>query len=540
MRKKGMTKRIMALILSVIMLLSLAGCSGGGNKNNTDNSTTTNQGSSDTGSKDTAIDTSKHEVINFLVLGNKPTNGRLEAMLKELNKILTEKVNAELQLTYVEWADWQTQYNVQLLSGDTSLDIITTATDWLYAWENTQKGAFLPLSDDMLKTYAPKTYAQVSADNDWDICKYNGEVYFIPEDHYTQYTNHGMFYRGDWAKEAGLADGTVSKFEDLTTYFKYIKDNKEGVIPWDANKGSGEILSAYIQSHTDFRTLIGVNAGNYAFWATKPGDATVSAPMMEDDTIYAAADLMKQWNDMGVWREDVLNYDGDSREELYAGTTGADQHHSQTFYSQVKPNMDIKQPGSDAKMYAWGSENNNIAKDLKTHGAAAISANSKHPERALMVYDLLRNDEQCYRLINYGIEGTDYIITDDGKLAYPDGYDSSTDALGADYWCGRNDDLELVNSFNWSGQTDMIANLNKIAYDYEYENLIINKDKIDTAQAAIASVLSEYIPQLAWGKFDDPKAKIDEMRAKIKAAGYDDVKASIQADLDAFKQAQGK
>jgi hypothetical protein len=540
MRKKGMTKRIMALILSVIMLLSLAGCSGGGNKNNTDNSTTTNQGNSDTGSKDTGIDTSKHEVINFLVLGNKPTNGRLEAMLKELNKILTEKVNAELQLTYVEWADWQTQYNVQLLSGDTSLDIITTATDWLYAWENTQKGAFLPLSDDMLKTYAPKTYAQVSADNDWDICKYNGEVYFIPEDHYTQYTNHGMFYRGDWAKEAGLTDGTVSKFEDLTTYFKYIKDNKEGVVPWDANKGSGEILSAYIQSHTDYRTLIGVNAGNYAFWATKPGDATVSAPMMEDDTIYAAADLMKQWNDMGVWREDVLNYDGDTREELYAGTSGADQHHSQTFYSQVKPNMDIKQPGSDAKMYAWGSENNNIAKDLKTHGAAAISANSKHPERALMVYDLLRNDEQCYRLINYGIEGTDYIVTDDGKLGYPEGYDQSTDSLGSDYWCGRNDDLELVNSFNWSGQTDMIANLNKIAYDYEYENLIINKDKIDTAQAAIASVLSEYIPQLAWGKFDDPKAKIDEMRDKIKAAGYDDVKASIQADLDAFKQSQGK
>ncbi|SHJ97018.1 extracellular solute-binding protein [Anaerocolumna jejuensis DSM 15929] len=545
MRKKSMTKRIMAMILSVIMVLSLAGCSGGGNKNNSDNASTTNQGKSDTGSKDngskdSAVDTSKHEVINFLVLGNKPTNGRLEAMLKELNKILTEKVNAELQLTYVEWADWQTQYNVQLLSGDTSLDIITTATDWLYAWENTQKGAFLPLSDDMLKTYAPKTYEQVSADGDWDICKYNGEVYFIPEDHYTQYTNHGMFYRGDWAKEAGLTDGTVSKFEDLTTYFKYIKDNKDGVIPWDAGKNSGDLLGFYIQSHTNYRNLIGVNAGNYAIWSTKPDDATVSAPFMEDDTIYAAADLMKQWNDMGVWREDVLNYDGDSREEFYAGTSGADQHHSQTFYSQVKPNMDTKQAGSDSKMYAFGSENSNIAKDLKTHGAAAISANSKHPERALMVYDLLRNDEQCYRLINYGIEGTDYVITDDGKLGYPEGYDQSTDALGSDYWCGRNDDLELVNSFTWSGRPDMIEGLNKIAYDYEYENLIINKDKIDTEQAAIASVLSEYWPQLAWGKFDNPKEKIDEMRAKVKAAGYDDVKASIQADLDAFKKSQSK
>lgn len=534
MKMKSVTKRIMALILSLIMVLSFVGCSTG-NKSDNDNPEVTKSGS-----KDTAIDTSKHEVINFLVLGNKPTNGRLEAMLKQLNKILTEKVNAELKLTYVEWADWQTQYNVQLLSGDTSLDIITTATDWLYAWENTQKGAFLPLSDDMLKTYAPKTYAQVSADNDWDICKYNGEVYFIPEDHYTQYTNHGIFYRGDWAKEAGLADGTVSKFEDLTTYFKYIKENKDGVIPWDAGKNSADLLGPYIQSHTDYRSLIGVNAGNYAFWYTKPGEATVSSPYMEDDTIYAAADLMKQWNSIGVWREDVLNYDGNSREEFYAGTSGADQHHSQTFYSQVKPNMDTKQANSDAKMYAFGSENNNIAKDLKTHGAAAISANSKHPERALMVYDLLRNDEQCYRLINYGIEGTDYVVTDDGKLAYPEGYDQSTDALGSDYWCGRNDDLELVNSFNWSGQADMITNLNKIAYDYEYENLIINKDKIETEQAAIASVLSEYLPQLAWGKFDDPKAKIDEMRAKIKAAGYDDVKASIQADLDAFKKSQGK
>ena len=163
----------------------------------------------------------------MLVLGNKPTNGRLEAMLDKLNPILTEKVNAELEFTYIEWTDWQTQYNLKLLSGDSSLDLICTATDWLYGWENTKKGAFLPLSEDMLKTYAPKTWEQVSADGDWDICKYNDEIYFIPEDHYTQYTNHGMFYRGDWAKEAGLENGKITKFEDLTTYFQYIKDNKE-------------------------------------------------------------------------------------------------------------------------------------------------------------------------------------------------------------------------------------------------------------------------------------------------------------------------
>ena len=97
----------------------------------------------------------------MLVLGDKPTNGRLEAMLEKLNERLVEQVNAKLDLFYVEWADWQTQYNLQLLSGDDNVDLITTATDWLFAWENAEKGAFLPLSEEMLKEHAPKTWAQV-------------------------------------------------------------------------------------------------------------------------------------------------------------------------------------------------------------------------------------------------------------------------------------------------------------------------------------------------------------------------------------------
>lgn len=44
---------------------------------------------------------------------------------------------------------------------------------------------------------------------------------------------------------------------------------------------------------------------------------------------------------------------------------------------------------------------------------------------------------------------------------------------------------------------------------------------------------------MAYGKFDDPHAAIDEMREELKAAGYDDVKASIQADLDAFVEEHG-
>ena len=102
MKRKQLFKRMLALSLSAAMLAGMTACGGDGKK-----------GASSSEVKENGeIDTSSHEVINMLVLGNKPTNGRLEAMLEKLNEVLTEKVNAELELTYVEWADWQDRKSV--------------------------------------------------------------------------------------------------------------------------------------------------------------------------------------------------------------------------------------------------------------------------------------------------------------------------------------------------------------------------------------------------------------------------------------------
>ena len=86
----------------------------------------------------------------------------------------------------------------------------------------------------MLQANAPKTWAQVDADGHWDLTKLpDGKIYFMPEDNYTQYTNHGFFYRGDWAKEAGFENGEITKFEDFTKYFEWVKANKPDAYPWD-------------------------------------------------------------------------------------------------------------------------------------------------------------------------------------------------------------------------------------------------------------------------------------------------------------------
>ena len=479
--------------------------------------------------------------ITMLTMGNKPTNGRMEAMLEKLNELLIAKANAKLDMFFIEWADWQTQYNVQLLSGDDNVDLIGTATDWLYAWENAEKGAFLPLSPEMLQANAPKTWAQVEADGHWDLTKLSdGQIYFMPEDNYTQYTNHGFFYRGDWAKEAGFENGEITKFEDFTKYFEWVKANKPDVYPWDVAGANEAALTGYIQGHTDMQPLQGINAGNYAPFHTSYADPyTVTSWYMEGDALLEAAKLAKQWNDIGVWREDALNYDGETREELYAGQSATDQHHTQTFVNDVVHNMNTKQPGSDPKFFYWGKENGNFYKDIFTHGAMAVSANSRNPEKALQVYDLIRNDKDIYMLFNFGIEGVDYIITADGKMGYPEGYDSSTMSLGTDFWWGRNDAFELPRTTQAPNKDEIIAELNASAKDYPYSTLRVNKANIDPTLAAMSGVLSEYIPQLQYGKFDDPEAAIAEMRQKLKDVGYEDARASIQADMDAWAAERG-
>lgn len=529
-------KRVFSVILASTMVLSLAAC--GGKKD--DSTDTKNPGSSDanvTQGADGAIDTSEHVTVKFVVLGNRPTNGRLEAMLEQLNPILTEKVNAELELQYVEWADWQTQYNLLLASGDDTIDLITTATDWLDAWPNVKKGSFLPLTEDMLKTYAPKTYAQVPAEN-WEACTYEGSIYFIPEDNYTQWTNHGVFYRGDWAKEFGI--DKITNFEDLGKYFQGVVDNKTGVIPWDVSgtaANGNALASGYINSTTSNITIEGIPVGLSALFYGKSADDayTVVSPYMDGTTFEDFAVMMKSWAEAGYWREDVLNYDGETRELFYAGTSGADQHHTQTFVSQIRPNMDTKQPGSDTQMFPFSEHSKNLVATSITHGACAIGANSKHAERALMVYDLIRNDETCYRLYNYGIEGTDYVVTDDGKLARPEGWDSSTDNLDTNFWCGRNDSLGLVDSTWYAGLTDIYADYDTYAINYPYGKFVFDNSNVSTQIAAMADVCANYIPRIAFGKVDDPKAIVAEFRQALKDAGYDDVLAEVQSQLNASK-----
>lgn len=534
--KRGF-KTIIVFVLVIMMVFAASACT---DKADDDASDATTKKTTEKTEKAAVTaepeDELEFETVTWLTMGNIPTNGHMEVAMEAINEILLEDINCELELQFIEWADWQTQYNLTLAGQDPTLDLIGTATDWLNAWENTKKGSFMALSDEMIAKYAPITWSEVTEDH-WDECRYEGDIYFFPEDQYSQWTNHGMFYRGDWAAEAGI--DVVDSFEDLELYFDGVLANHPEAVPWDVSGSRimAGLSEGYINAYTDLFKINGISAGVFApFYVSQADPYTVICPYTED-YFEDFAVLAKSWAEKGFWREDVLNYDGETRDLMYAGFSGADQHHTQTYVTGTRPTMDDKLPDSNLQMYAFSTTSKNLVKDIVTHGACAISASSQHPERALMVYDKIRNESDLYRLFNYGVEGIDYIVTDDGKLDRPEGYDSTTMGLGTDFWWGRNDSLELDNVEHFDGKWELYDEYNSYAIDYPLGKFIFDKSSSETLSASIGEVCATYIPTIVWGKTDDPAAAIADFKEALEIAGLQDMLDEIQGQLDAYKAA---
>jgi putative aldouronate transport system substrate-binding protein len=514
--------KVSSTALSLVMAFSLTACSSGSK------STTTASPSTADKSK---IDTSTFETITYVMLGDKPKNGQLEKVMDKINAIMKEKINAQLQIKWVEWADWLTKYNLLLASGE-PVDLITTGSDWLDTWANAQKGAFLPL-DDLLPKYAPETWKEVPKE-DWAQSKYNQKIVILPEDHFTQWVNHGFFYRGDWAKEFGITT-PIKDFETMGKYMQGIKDKKPGVIPFDAaGNGSVNIVAdGYVNSYTDAINLT-VPTGylNVLYGKSYDKKYTAYSPIF-DDTYINFAKLMKEWGDKGFWREDVLNYKGGST-DILAGNTGVQEHHTQTFSGQ-RPKMDAKQPGSELQMFPFSRTRGNLISMPITHGGTSVGAHSKHPERALMAYELIRQNKEVYQLMNYGIEGVQYNVVD-GKRVKPAGYDDTRDAFYTNFWGGRVDKFEIPDKATWDGMNDLYKEYDKIKKPYPYGRFVFNKTPVQSELAAITQVTSQLGPAISMGKAGDPVKAVEDLRSKLKTAGYDKVLAEVQKQLDNFKQ----
>ncbi len=477
------------------------------------------------------IDTSEFVTVKMLVLGDPPAGGADERVFAELNRIFKEKLNAELEVTWIEWNNYETKYQMELVSG-TPYDLIFTTSTWLNLWDNTEKGAFMDIKE-LLPYYAPNLYADTTAE-EWSGCTYKGQIVALPEHRHWQLSTPVFIYRLDWAKEFGL--DCVNSIDTLEQYCDGILANKPGVIPYNISGtvNSNELYAMWLRQETDYVLGPGsvgmscptANAGKDDIW-------TCVSPVFDDKFVDFAV-RMKEWADKGYWPEDILSATIDGEAMFLAGKGGLLNCNVSGYYGMFEK-MAKENPDAELDAFYFDEKRGFCYSDVMTQDSCSVTAAAQNPERALMMYDMFQYDPVVYHLTQYGIEGVQYIVNDEGYREKPESFNDETDSYYWDMWSTRNDSLEIPEYNEWQPYKDAInERIRPWTTTYPWGSFVYDTNDFSPNITAINEAGSTWLPAIQFGKAGDAKAAVEKYRDALTKAGITDYMADVERQMQEY------
>lgn len=477
------------------------------------------------------IDTSKFVTVKMLVLGDPPAGDSDERVFEKLNTIFKERLNANLEVTWIEWNNYDTKYQMELVSG-TPYDLIFSSSTWLNLWDNTEKGAFMDMTQ-MIPYYAPQLWADTT-EEEWEQCTYKGAIVALPEHRRWQLSTPGFAYRLDWANEFGLEK--VDSIETLEKYCDGILANKADAIPFNvaASINSNEMYNLWISQDTEYLYGPGT-VGMNAPVANKSLDNCweVGSPIFEDKFMEFAI-KMKEWGDRGYWPADVMSATIDSEVAFLSGKSGLCYANVSNLYPLYKK-MDEENPNAKIDIFFTSEKRGYAIADSLTQDACSISANAQNPERALMMYDLFQYDPEIYKLTQYGIEGENYAVDENGYRIKPEGYDNELDAYYWNMWSTLNDKLSIPEFNPYQAEIDAInEKIKPWAVTSPWGSFMLDTSSVDAQITAINEAATTWLPAIQFGKAGDPKEAVEKYREALTKSGIDEYVEEVNRQMKEY------
>ena len=170
-----------------------------------------------------------------------------------------------------------------------------------------------------------------------------------------------------------------------------------------------------------------------------------------------------------------------------------------------------------------------VTNNSTTGAMTAISATSKHPEKAMELINLVNTDSTLRNLLMFGIEGTHYEKVSDNQIKRdPNGPYSVTS------WAYGNLFDTYVLDSDPADKWDAFEDFNKGAKTSPILGFKFNTEPVTTQISAVNNVLQEFERTLYSGSVDPVKG-LDDLNKKLAASGLDDIKAEMQKQLDEWK-----
>ena len=264
------------------------------------------------------------------------------------------------------------------------------------------------------------------------------------------------------------------------------------------------------------------------------GQSDTFVNWFETEQYRAFALVEKNWYDKGYMSADVTTMTDTGEVLMKAGQVFS-------FITAYKPNtLAEKQSQTGYEVVLIPFATTGMKPSLSAGGLFyGCSTAAGDPVRAAQLLNFVYTNGEINDLINWGVEGVDWVETEDGLADFPEGVDASTAATHNDFgwaqpnqfaahpWAGNPPDIwDQYRAYN-----DSLLPSRALGFAYDAEGCL-------NEIAACTAVYEEYAKQIGLGAVEDVDAALAAFNDKLYAAGLETILADKQAQFDAWKASE--
>lgn len=502
-----MKKKLMSMLLAAIMVLStVAGC---GQKEEAEAPATETA----EGEAEEVTDEVPQEITKVKWIARCDAQEDDEQVIAEMNKILGPKYGLELELVPISSGEYNDRMNLMITSGE-EYDICYTASFTNVFLDNVAREAFLPL-DDLLAGEAGELLTSVMPEGHTAVTTVDGTVYAIPN-YQLMYTQYGVYVQKDLADEFGLDTASVKNISDLEPFMDWVLENKEDIWPLCETNVADTEITAYDMFGAG---VLSVEIGDESYEIQKTNEVEQNIARWK-----RANEYFKK----GYIRSDaatVTDNTADKAANRYAMIVGISKPGGEAEYASMYGEEYIQIPLSESYMvYEAGATT-----------MLAININSENPEAAMKMIGVMWSDPEIYNMLLYGIEGEHYNKVGENRVEQiaDSGYNRAGQAwqFGNQFnaWLlpAQADDVwEVTESMNQSAKKSLLTGFVADLAPVEAEIAQINSVKVEYGNGFLYT--------------DNFDQWLNDYNAKLETAGIETVKAEMESQITAWREANGK
>lgn len=437
-----------------------------------------------------------------------PCNRQADTQLvcDEVNKIIEPKIGAKIDIQYIASSDFTERLRLIMASQD-EFDLCFTGFTNPYL-DGLRRGGFVELTD-LLKEYGPQL-SETIPDYLWEAAMVDGEIYAIPT--YQAMTMcRAIYFNKEYVDKYNFDTSKVKKLEDIKPFLEQIRDNEKGnIFPMTRPSVTYFFPEAFRYLQTSINYISVDSRTNKVLFE-------YDAPEYEE-----ARKILKEWNDAGFFNPDI----NASTPVTRVACRVTDGHRPGAVADEErKYGMEIiAVPISDYAMDRKGANTT----------MTAISATSKHPEKAMQFIVEVNTNKEVFDLCAYGIEGKHYERISDTHIRI----DTESGYVPGGNWkygCiftgslleGYEDDLwEQIKEVNDNSKKSVLL------------GFVADTEPVTTQISQIATVLSEY-SEINNGTSINLDEKIAECEKKLETAGKKELVEYAEKAIYAYLDEKG-